>query len=95
MDHNNLRSLAKKFERSLKVLNRSNRTIREVIRKLNKFFDYLLSLEILNVDGITREVVQNYQIEVYQAVNAKGYPNTVAYQNSQLSAVKQFFTIFN
>ncbi|CAB1056360.1 hypothetical protein D1BOALGB6SA_1096, partial [Olavius sp. associated proteobacterium Delta 1] len=32
----------------------------------------------------------SYQVEVYQTVNAKGYPNSVAYQNSQLSAVKQF-----
>ncbi|CAB1057701.1 hypothetical protein D1BOALGB6SA_2454, partial [Olavius sp. associated proteobacterium Delta 1] len=90
MDHNNFTSLVKKFERSLKVLNRSNRTIREVIRKLNKFFDYLQSLEIAHVDGITREIVKDYQIEVYQTVNAKGYPNTVAYQNSMLSAVRQF-----
>ncbi|CAB1058842.1 hypothetical protein D1BOALGB6SA_3600, partial [Olavius sp. associated proteobacterium Delta 1] len=90
MDQNNLTSLAKEFERSLKVLNRSNRTIREVIRKLNKFFDYLHCLEIAHVDGISRKVVKSYQVEVYQTVNAKGYPNSVAYQNSQLSAVKQF-----
>jgi integrase/recombinase XerD len=90
MDQNNLTSLAKEFERSLKILNRSKRTVAEVIRKLNKFFDYLKSLEIPHVDGITRVVVRDYQIEVYQAVNAKGYPNSVAYQNSQLSAVKQF-----
>ena len=90
MDQNNLTSLAKEFERSLKILNRSKRTVREVIRKLNKFFEYLHCLEIAHVDGITRAVVRDYQIEVYQTVNAKGYPNSVAYQNSQLSAVKQF-----
>ncbi len=90
MDRDNLTSLAKEFERSLKVLNRSKRTIREVIRKLNKFFDYLQSLDITHLDGITKEVVKNYQIEVYQTVNAKGYPNTVAYQNSIMGSVKQF-----
>ena len=90
MDQNNLTSLAKEFERSLKILNRSKRTVAEVIRKLNKFFEYLHCLEIAHVDGITRAVVRDYQIEVYQTVNAKGYPNSVAYQNSQLSAVKQF-----
>ncbi len=90
MDQNNLTSLAKEFERSLKILNRSKRTIREVIRKLNKFFDYLHSLEIAHVDDITREAVKDHQIEVYQTVNAKGYPNSVAYQNSMLGAVKQF-----
>ena len=90
MDHNNLTSLAKEFERSLKVLNRSKRTIREIIRKLSRFFVYLQSFGITHIDGITREVVRDYQIEVYQTVNAKGYPNSVSYQNSMLGAVKQF-----
>ena len=90
MQPNNLSAMAKEFERSLKVLNRSNRTIREVIRKLGRFLDYLNSLGITHIDAITKEVVKDYQVEVYQTLNTRGYPNSVAYQNSMMGAVKQF-----
>jgi integrase/recombinase XerD len=90
MDTDNLPAMVKEFERSLKILNRSKRTISELIRKLKRFFDYLSSIDITHIDGITRQVVKDYQVEVYQTVNAKGYPNSVSYQNSMMGAVKQF-----
>ncbi|MCP3922340.1 MAG: tyrosine-type recombinase/integrase, partial [Desulfobacterales bacterium] len=33
---------------------------------------------------------REYQIEIYQTINAKGWPNSAAYQNSMMCAVKQF-----
>lgn len=83
-------ALSGEFERTLKALNRSKRTVREVIRKLNIFFDYLKSLGINHVDGITKEIVMAYQVEVYERVNNRGYPNSISYQNSMICAVKQF-----
>ncbi|MCP3922085.1 MAG: site-specific integrase, partial [Desulfobacterales bacterium] len=90
MKQSNLIKMAKEFERSLKVLNRSKRTIREIMRKLNTFLDYLQSLGIKHIDGITKDIVREYQIEIYQTINTKGWPNSAAYQNSMMCAVKQF-----
>ncbi|MCP4669907.1 MAG: tyrosine-type recombinase/integrase [Desulfobacula sp.] len=86
----NLIQKAKTFEQSLLILNRSKRTVKEIIRKLNRFFKYLKTIEINNIDAITKEVVKAYQVEVYLTLNVKGYPNSIAYQNSMLCAVKQF-----
>ena len=90
MNHSSLTARAKEFERSLKILNRSKRTVSEVMRKLGRFIDYLIFCGIDHIDGITKDIVRNYRIEVYQTINAKGYPNSVAYQNSMLCVVKQF-----
>jgi len=60
------------------------------MRKLNRFFAYLEALSITHIDGITKDIVMAYQVEIYQTLNAKGYPNNIAYQNSMLCAVKQF-----
>ena len=90
MNCNSLTARAKEFEKSLKILNRSKRTVSEVMRKLSRFIDYLIFLEIEHIDQITKDIVRDYRIEVYQTVNAKGYPNSIAYQNSMLCVVKQF-----
>jgi len=90
MNHSNLTRMEKEFERSLKVLNRAPRTIREIMRKLNVFFDYLRSLGIKHIDGISKDVVMSWQVEMYQSLSAKGSPYSVSYQNSMLCVVKQF-----
>jgi len=90
MNKCNLSVMATEFERSLKVLNRSKRTIKEIMRKSGKFFEYLATLGITHIDGITKDVVRAWQVEVYQALNAKGYPQSIAYQNSMLCSAKQF-----
>ncbi len=92
MKQNNLKETAKEFERSLKVLNPSHRTISEIMRKLDKFFDYLLSIGISHIDGITKDVVRAYQVEVYQSLTVKGYPYSISHQNSMMCAVKQYVT---
>lgn len=92
MEPNNIDSLANDFERSQKIQNRAAKTLSEVMRKLRKFIDYLASRGITRADGITKEVVQAYQVEVYQSLNEKGYPNSIAYQNSVTRAMKQFIT---
>ena len=78
------------FIRSLKIRNLSDKTIKGLCWRLNKFFAYLDTMAITHIDGITKEVVRSYQIELYQCINVKGMPNTVSYQNNMLSAVKQF-----
>jgi integrase/recombinase XerD len=90
MTATNLKAPADDYIRSLAVRNLAQRTIAATTWKLAKFFDYLAALGIDHVDHITAQVVRDYQIHLYQGINAKGRPNTVAYQNGLLSTAKQF-----
>lgn len=90
MKENNFTPLADEFAQSLKIRNLAERTIVGVRWRLAKFFSYLETRGINHIDGITKEVITAYQVQLYQCINFKGTPNTVAYQNGMLSAVKQF-----
>ncbi|MCP4722647.1 MAG: site-specific integrase, partial [Desulfobacteraceae bacterium] len=79
-----------KLEQSLKIRNLATGTIINTCWKLSKFTAWLIKNNILTIDNITKDAVQSYQIELYQKINAKGKQNSAGYQNSMLSAVKQF-----
>lgn len=82
--------LAGEFARSQKARHLKNRTISETQRMLARFFRFLALQGITHVDHITREVVRAYQVDIYEYINPRGRPNSVSYQNSQLSVVKRF-----
>ena len=82
--------LVKEYLKSLKVRNFSGRTIKEADWRLSKFLEYLEARSIKDPHTITREVISSYQVELYEKINRCGKPNTVAFQNGMLSAVKQF-----
>ncbi len=86
----NLNDMAQAFAVSLAALGRKEYTMEETMRKLKSFLAYLSSLGIEHIDGITREIVRAYQVDVYQTLNTRGRPNSVAYQNSLIGVVKQF-----
>jgi site-specific recombinase XerD len=90
MSQNDLIGLAKEYVRSLKIRNLAHGTITGRGWRLAKFLDYLDAQGITHMDGITKEVVTAYQVEIYECLNTKGRPNTISYQNTMLSAVKQF-----
>jgi integrase/recombinase XerD len=90
MNPNDLTLLAEEFVRSMKIRNLSKQTIKGALWRLGKFLDYLEAQGITRIDGITKDVVRTYQVELYQSINKKGSPNTISYQNTMLSAVKQF-----
>jgi integrase/recombinase XerD len=90
MNPNDLTLLAEEFARSMKIRNLSKQTIKGALWRLGKFLDYLEAQGITHIDGITKDVVRTYQVELYQSINKKGSPNTISYQNTMLSAVKQF-----
>ena len=90
MSQNDLIPLCEEFARLLKIRNLSRGTIRGALWRLGKFFDYLETHGITHIDGITKDVVRAFQVELYQCINKKGRPNTISYQNTMLSAVKQF-----
>lgn len=85
-----LEALTADYIRSLKVRNFSNRTLAAVAWKLQKFIDYLYAQDIGQVDRISGQTMGNYQLHLYQCINRKGAPNSVAYQNGLLSAAKNF-----
>jgi len=90
MGDSDLKALAAAYIRSLKVRNFTERTIGSVSWKLAKFCDYLESRGIGRVDRIAAQHVRDYQMALYERLNRRGRPNTVAYQNGLLSAAKNF-----
>lgn len=85
-----LNHLATQFENYLKSLGRAQKTIKEALRKLTKFIVYLHAKSITQAVAISGDTVRDYQVFLYQNVNAYGRVNSVAYQNGLLSVVKQF-----
>ena len=90
MKENNLSPLADEYLLTMKVRNLSGRTVSGRRFMLEKFFIFLADRGITHTDGITREVIADYQTELYHAVNLRGRPNCVSHQNNSLSAVKGF-----
>jgi integrase/recombinase XerD len=90
MKANDLPSLASEYLQALQVRNFSERTVQGRRFLLEKFLLFLAGRGIAHTDGVTREVLADYQTELYHAVNLRGRPNCVSYQNNRLSAVKGF-----
>lgn len=90
MNENQFKPLSIAYLRSLKVRNLSQRTIDLVHWMLEKFFTYLQSCNITPVDQITSQAVRDYQMTLFESLNSRGRPNSIAYQNRMLSAAKNF-----
>jgi integrase/recombinase XerD len=88
--HENLTPLAAEYLQSLQVRNLAPRTIEGQRFMLDKFIAYLRTRSIARVDTIGKAVIGDYQTELYHQINSQGRPNSVGYQNSRLSAVKNF-----
>ena len=90
MNENHFKPLSIAYLRSLKVRNLSQRTIDHVHWMLDKFFAYLQSCNVTHVDQITSQAVRDYQMALFESLNSRGRPNSIAYQNRMLSAAKNF-----
>ncbi|MDY7034876.1 MAG: tyrosine-type recombinase/integrase [Thermodesulfobacteriota bacterium] len=90
MNENNFKKYIDEYAQSLKVRNLAGRTINGIVWRLDKFIVYLAKNRITHIDGINKETIRSYQIELYQTINTRGRQNCVSYQNGMLSAVKQF-----
>ena len=90
MNHGNLVELGEKYLQSLKVRNLAERTIKGKGWMLDKFFDYLAQRQVSHIDGITKEIIFDYQTELYQTINIRGRPNSVWHQNNMVGVVKSF-----
>ncbi len=87
---NNLNNLADKFIQHRQILGYSDQTLKWLRFLLNKFLNFLASINITNLDGITKETICSYQLELYQYINDKGMPNSVPYQNKILGVAGKF-----
>jgi integrase/recombinase XerD len=90
MKENSFKPFIDGYAQSLKVRNFAPRTISGLCWKLDKFVVFLEKNHIAHIDGINKEIIRSYQIELYQTINSRGRQNCVSYQNGMLSAVKQF-----
>ena len=72
MNQNDLNLLVKQFARSMKIRNLSERTIKAKLWMLGKFLEHLAARGITHIDGITKDIVRAYQVELYQCINKKG-----------------------
>ncbi|MBU1342372.1 MAG: tyrosine-type recombinase/integrase [Proteobacteria bacterium] len=85
-----MKQYIKSFEQSLAVINLAPGTIKLKIWKLTRFIEYLNQNSIDNVDNITTQIIEAYRVEIYHSLNEKGHQNSVAYQNSMLTVIRQF-----
>ncbi|WP_320043628.1 tyrosine-type recombinase/integrase [uncultured Desulfobacter sp.] len=90
MNDNPFKPYIDQFRLALKVRNLTGKTIGQICWKLGRFTAWLMENQVLSVDAITKDAVRSYQVELYQAINARGRQNGVAYQNAMMSAVRQF-----
>ena len=90
MHDDNLKRLSEEYLQSLAVRNLAARTIAARNFMLARFFAYLESRGATGIETVGRGLILDYQTELYHAINQRGRPNSVAYQNSMLATVKSF-----
>lgn len=86
-----LETLAEKYRRYLTVSGYASGTVKNDLFYLNRFFTFLQDIGINDIADVARETVRDYQRYLYEEINARGEPNSVASQNNALKAVKGFF----
>jgi len=86
-----LNAFAEKYRQHLTILNYAPLTIKGYLFYLNRFIKYLGEINITEIAAVTRDVVRDYQTHLYEAINYKGQPNGVFYQNNNVKVVKSFF----
>ena len=80
-----------KYREHLTVLNYSASTIKAHLFYIHRFRTYLKTFSIEAMTAVTKQTVRDYQIHLYEAINKRGEPNSVATQNNALKGVKSFF----
>ncbi len=87
----NFEDLREKYKEYLLVLNFSPSTVKNRALYLEKFFRWLVEMEIRQVTGVTRETMRDYQTHLAEQVTKEGEPWSVLTQNNALQSVKGFF----
>ena len=90
MHDDKLTRLSEEYLQSLRVRNLAARTIIAREFMLARFCSYLDSRGVTGIETIGCRLILDYQTELYHAINKRGRPNSVGYQNSMLTTVKSF-----
>jgi integrase/recombinase XerD len=75
----------------MEVSNRSQRTIKEYLYKMDHFIGFLYQIGISDIYDIRKDHIAQYQKEVFYKLNDKGKQNQAQTQNNYLKTVKSFF----
>ncbi len=88
---NDLEGLSREFEKSLRLRYFKETTIKETMRQLADFIHCLSVCHgVREAEAVTREMIEAYQVRLYEHINSMGRPNGIACQNMTLGIVKRF-----
>ncbi len=76
---------------SLRARNFASGTLARYTAYLARFIGWLKSRDMPEHSQVTATIIGEYQLHLSQAVNARGVPNSVCYQNNNLKALKSYF----
>jgi len=84
--------LIERYLQFLRVLNLAETTVAGHSFQLRRFIRYLGDRDPASA---TKDVIDSYQIHLYEAINGQGRPNSAASQNNALKAVKSFYAFLH
>lgn len=88
---NNFEALAQKYREHLTVLRFAPGTIKRYLQFLDRFITYLEGQNTAGISVVTKDLIRDYQMHLYEEINTRGEPNSVFHQNNNIKAIKSFF----
>jgi integrase/recombinase XerD len=87
----NLNAVKEKYQQHLTIINYAPETAKRYIYFLNRFFAWLEAQGVEEIGGVTKDLIQDYQLHLFETTNSRGEPNSVFHQNNALKAIKSLF----
>jgi integrase/recombinase XerD len=88
---NTLNDFAEKYNQHLLILNFAERTRESHAFYLNRFLAWVRARGIIEITGVTKDHVSDYQAHLYEQLNRNSDPIGPRCQNHALGIVKAFF----
>jgi integrase/recombinase XerD len=85
-----MQSLVERYRTHLVTLNYAHRSIEGLCAYLTRFIAWLTDKGVTDIAAVTKDMISNYQVHLFEEINKRGRPNTVCHQNKKLQAVKSF-----
>lgn len=82
--------LVETYRLHLTTLNYAAGTIRNHRLILRSFAAWLAAKGITDSAAVTKDTIRDWQTHLFEEINTRGHPNSVAVQNNKLNAVKSF-----
>jgi integrase/recombinase XerD len=88
---NSFSDFAEKYKQHLLILNYAERTRESHVFYLNRFMTWLKARDVIEITGVTKNHVMEYQTHLYEQLNRNNDPIGPRTQNIVLGIVKSFF----